>query len=70
MEAVANSPLTDRQQELARLVAQGLTNREIAHRLGISVFTVRHHVSNIMRKLGVRSRAQIAFIVGQSQISQ
>jgi DNA-binding NarL/FixJ family response regulator len=70
MEAVAISPLTHRQQELARLVAQGLTNREIAHRLGISVFTVRHHVSNIMRKLGVRSRAQIAFIVSQSQISQ
>jgi DNA-binding NarL/FixJ family response regulator len=70
MEAVAISPLTHRQQELARLVAQGLTNREISHRLGISVFTVRHHVSNIMRKRGVRNRAQIAFIVGQSQISQ
>jgi non-specific serine/threonine protein kinase len=64
MEDGAISPLTDRQKELAHLVAQGLTNREIAQRLGISVFTVRHHVSNIMRKLGVRSRAQIAFIVG------
>jgi DNA-binding NarL/FixJ family response regulator len=70
MEDGTISPLTARQQELAQLVAAGLTNREIALKLGISVFTVRHHISNIMRKLGVKSRAQIAFIVGQNQNTQ
>jgi DNA-binding CsgD family transcriptional regulator len=61
------SPLTPRQQELAALVAQGLTNREISQELGISVFTVRQHISNIITRLGLRSRTQISFLVGQNQ---
>jgi pimeloyl-ACP methyl ester carboxylesterase len=52
--------LTTRQQEVADLVSQGLTNREIAHRLGIDERSAEGHVERIRDRLGVRSRAQIA----------
>ncbi len=48
--------LTARQLEVLRLVAQGLTNREIAARLVVSEHTVHRHVTNIFNRLGVRSR--------------
>ncbi len=52
--------LTDREREVLRLVAQGLTNAEIAERLFISVKTAGNHVSNILTKLQLRSRAEAA----------
>lgn len=52
--------LTARQQEVADLVSQGCTNREIATRLGISERSAEGHVERIRLRLGVRSRAQIA----------
>ena len=52
--------LTRREREVADLVAQGLTNREIAGRLFISERTAESHVEQIRGKLGFRSRAQIA----------
>jgi DNA-binding NarL/FixJ family response regulator len=70
MEDEAISPLTPRQWEVAGLIAQGLSNREIAQGLGLSVFTVRHHVSVVLRKLRVKTRAQVAFLVGQHQNNQ
>jgi DNA-binding CsgD family transcriptional regulator len=51
--------LTKRQKELADLVSQGLTNREIAQRLGIDERSAEGHVERIRNRLGVRSRAQI-----------
>jgi DNA-binding NarL/FixJ family response regulator len=51
--------LTDREREVVRLVAEGLTNHEIAARLVISPATARTHVSHAMLKLGVRDRAQL-----------
>ncbi len=51
--------LTARQKEILRLVAQGLTNREVAHRLKISVRTVEVHRFNLMRRLRVRNVAQL-----------
>jgi DNA-binding CsgD family transcriptional regulator len=54
------SVLTRREREIAVLVARGLTNREISTRLGISERTAGNHVGTILRKLGLRSRAQIA----------
>ena len=52
--------LTDRQLEILRLVATGLSNAEIAHRLVVSTRTVDHHVSAILGKLGVRTRREAA----------
>ena len=52
--------LTDRQLEILRLVATGLSNTEIARRLVVSPRTVDHHVSAILAKIGVRTRRDAA----------
>jgi DNA-binding CsgD family transcriptional regulator len=54
------SPLTARELEVAALVAEGLTNREVAARLRISVRTAENHLLNVMNKLGCNNRAQVA----------
>ena len=54
------SPLTDRELEVAALVAEGLTNKEVATRLRLSVRTAENHVLNVMNKLGLDNRAQVA----------
>lgn len=51
--------LTERENEVLTLVAEGLPNREIGERLGISAKTVARHRENIMRKLGLHSRTQL-----------
>jgi non-specific serine/threonine protein kinase len=53
-------PLTRREQQVAGLVAQGLSNRQIAAKLVISTRTAEGHVENILIKLGFASRAQVA----------
>ncbi|MFI5689294.1 ATP-binding protein [Streptomyces sp. NPDC051636] len=58
-------PLTPRQVQVAMLVAEGLTNRQIASRLDISEWTVVNHVRQIMRRLGATSRLQVAWSVGR-----
>ncbi len=58
-------PLSLRERQLALLIAEGLTNREMAERLGLSVFTVRNEVGRILRKLKAKNRTQIAFAVGR-----
>jgi predicted ATPase/DNA-binding CsgD family transcriptional regulator/transcriptional regulator with XRE-family HTH domain len=55
-----HDPLTRREQEVARLLAQGYTDRQIAVALSISVRTVSSHVQHLLAKLDVRSRWQIA----------
>lgn len=55
-----NSPLTLRELEVARLVAQGRTNREIAGELRISVRTAGSHLERISAKLGTSCRSEIA----------
>ena len=52
--------LSAREQEVLRLLADGLTDREIAGALAISPRTVESHVSSVLRKLGVRNRAEAA----------
>lgn len=52
--------LTEREREVLRLVADGLSNKEIAQALTITVRTADFHVSNILRKLGVISRVEAA----------
>ncbi|MFI7642596.1 ATP-binding protein [Nonomuraea sp. NPDC049400] len=63
-KAVA-SPLTRREMEIARLVAQGMTNKAIASQLVIAQRTAEGHVEHILNKLGFNSRAQIAAWVGE-----
>jgi DNA-binding CsgD family transcriptional regulator len=58
--AVSAKALTEREIEVARLVALGLTNKDIADRLVISERTAEGHVQRILDKLGFRSRSQIA----------
>ena len=60
------SSLTEREQEIAALVAEGLSNDEIADRLVISPATVRTHVGRAMVKLGARDRAQLVVFAYQS----
>ncbi len=57
---LTEDPLTEREVEVLGLVAQGLTNQEIADRLYVSERTVRTHVSNILSKLHLANRTQAA----------
>jgi DNA-binding CsgD family transcriptional regulator len=66
--AATDSPLgglSRRELEVLDLVAQGLTNREIARLLVLSEHTVNRHVANILRKLGLNSRAAAASLAGR-----
>ncbi|WP_326636952.1 LuxR C-terminal-related transcriptional regulator [Streptosporangium sp. NBC_01755] len=63
--APSPSPLTRRETEIAQLVAQGLSNKEIATSLTIAQRTAEGHIEHIMTKLGFHSRAQIAVWIGE-----
>jgi NarL family two-component system response regulator LiaR len=56
----ADQPLTEREREVVRLVAQGLSNDEIAERLSLGERTVRSHISHILSKLHLANRTQLA----------
>jgi predicted ATPase/DNA-binding CsgD family transcriptional regulator len=58
--AAADSPLTRREEEVAALVAEGLTNKAIAEQLVVSVRTVEGHIERSKNKLGYSSRVQVA----------
>lgn len=64
--AAAHGPLTARQQAVAELVAEGLTNAEIAARLEVSRATVKGHITVALRRLGLRDRTQLAIHVHRS----
>ena len=55
-----DEPLSEREIDILRLLAQGLTNREIAQRLFLAEGTVKNYVTNILSKIGVRDRTQAA----------
>ncbi len=64
--ATALAELTDREREVMALVAEGLTNDEIAERLFVSPATAKTHVSRAMIKLGARDRAQLVVLAYES----
>jgi DNA-binding NarL/FixJ family response regulator len=59
-EQETQTPLTERELQVLRHVAHGLSNREIGGSLGISIETVKEHVQNILRKIDVKDRTQAA----------
>jgi LuxR family maltose regulon positive regulatory protein len=61
-------PLSERELEVLRLMAAGLSNAEIADRLVVAVGTVKKHTHNIFGKLEVRSRAQAILRAGELKL--
>lgn len=57
---VKNTELTDREMDVLRLLAEGLTDREIGERLCLALPTVRYHVRNLIGKTGYSSRTELA----------
>lgn len=60
--------LTSREREIAKLVAEGLSNREIAAKLFITEGTAKNHITNILSKLGLNHRTQIALFVIENNL--
>jgi len=52
--------LTPRERQVVQLIGQGASNRDIASRLGVSIDTVKHHLTNVFNKVGVASRLELA----------
>jgi DNA-binding NarL/FixJ family response regulator len=66
---ISGSPpggLTRREREIVRLIDRDLSNKEIAHELGIEVATVKNHVHNVLEKLGVHRRVEAARLAGRA----
>ncbi len=63
-------PLTERETDVIRLLAEGKANKEIALDLAIGEKTVKTHVSNILAKLGVQSRTQAALYAAQTGLTR
>jgi NarL family two-component system response regulator LiaR len=68
VESPAVEPLTKREREVLSLVAQGMTNPQIAEQLVISTSTVQFHVHNILGKLGVGTRTEAVSMAIQSKL--
>ena len=65
IEQPANTELSERELEIVKLLATGLSNKEIASQLFLSVNTVKVHLRNIFSKLGVQSRTEATFMAIQ-----
>ncbi len=52
--------MTKREREITALIAEGMSNKEIAHRLNLSTYTVKSHIHNILEKMALHSRLEIA----------
>ncbi len=61
--------LSAREKDVAKLISQGLTNRQMAAQLSLSTETINTHVQNIMRKFGVDSKAELRHILGVVRFS-
>jgi DNA-binding NarL/FixJ family response regulator len=66
MSTVEQSELTDLERRVARLVAWGGSNRDVAEALGLDAKAVEHHLERIYRKLGIRSEGPPPGVVGEA----
>ncbi|GMV05352.1 MAG: DNA-binding response regulator [Gemmatimonadota bacterium] len=62
------APISVRELEVMALLAEGLSNREIAERLGIQEQTVKNHVTRTMEKLGVRNRTEVGILAARHRL--
>lgn len=62
--------ITNRERELIPLVADGFSNKEIAQKLNLSVYTVKSHIHNILAKLAINKRVQIARYAYQAEYNR
>ena len=62
--------LTERQTEILRLVAEGLSNKEVALRLELQEKTVKHHMTGVLSKLNVRNRTEAALMMRETRDHQ
>jgi DNA-binding NarL/FixJ family response regulator len=67
-EGGAPLDLSEREQQIAELLVEGLTNKEIAERLFLSTETIKSYVARILRKLGARNRVQAAVLLARGGI--
>jgi two-component system NarL family response regulator len=61
--------MTKREREIIPLIADGLSNKEIAQRLNVATYTVKSHVHNILEKLALHSRLEIAMFSHNDEAS-
>src|SRR5438132_1613169 len=66
-DGLAPAQLTEREGEVLRLMAKGLSNSEIAEQLFVSLQTVKTHVSNVLGKLNARDRTQAVVLAYESR---
>ena len=64
-----STEFTERELEILRLLAEGMTDKEIAEAVFVSVTTVRYHVNNLISKTGMSSRTELAVSAVQSGIT-
>lgn len=64
-DSVTRADLTDAERSIIPLVAEGLTNRQIADRVFVAPSTIHWHLKNIFRKLGIQNRTQLALIADE-----
>ncbi len=65
---ITSMHLTDREKEVIGLLAEGMSNKELAHRLGISIQTVKNHVSHLLEKLALADRTQLALFAHDNHL--
>ncbi|MEI8388288.1 MAG: response regulator transcription factor [bacterium] len=67
-ETYTDFGLTPREKDVLRLIAEGLSNKDISEQLSLSVYTVKYHVSNVIQKLSVDDRTQAALLALKERI--
>ncbi len=63
-----NINITQREEEVASYLIKGATNYEIAHILGISSFTLKKYITNLLGKFNAKNRTELAYKLGKNNI--